>query len=149
MRGLRWLNPTMAPVIEQYHKMIRGGTTVSSSSRQSRGKAGHSSGLGRLWLRQSLLAHNLANQLQILTGSKEHLQQYYYGKSTKKKDCVRPFQTFKKHLFVSSVCHLYLVHSNRRTVHECKGLCACLIISSIKGCQLVPTTQWGKNVFIW
>jgi len=72
VRGLSWLNPTMAPTIEQFHKMTRGGSTSRSPNRRLP---------GRVWLRQSLLDHSLSSQLRVLTNNREYLLQHYDGES--------------------------------------------------------------------
>ncbi|XP_070537841.1 run domain Beclin-1-interacting and cysteine-rich domain-containing protein-like [Ptychodera flava] len=63
IKGLRWLKPTLAPLIEQAGK-------ESANDGIDRGKA---------WVRQSLQNHNLSSQLKILVESKDHLHQCYHA----------------------------------------------------------------------
>ncbi|XP_077988027.1 run domain Beclin-1-interacting and cysteine-rich domain-containing protein-like isoform X2 [Glandiceps talaboti] len=62
IKGLRWLHPISAPLIEQAGKH-------SADDGMDRGKA---------WVRQSLQDHNLASQLKILVENQDHLHQCYH-----------------------------------------------------------------------
>ncbi|XP_006816463.1 run domain Beclin-1-interacting and cysteine-rich domain-containing protein-like [Saccoglossus kowalevskii] len=62
IKGLRWLNPVSAPLIEHTAKR-------SSDDVVDRGKA---------WVKQSLQDHNLSAQLKILVENEDHLRQCYF-----------------------------------------------------------------------
>ena len=62
-KGLKWLNPVLSPFIEGIRK----------SSHQGESK-------GQVWVRESLLNHNLTAQLKVLVNNKQHLHSFYFGK---------------------------------------------------------------------
>ncbi|KAK3608749.1 hypothetical protein CHS0354_027072 [Potamilus streckersoni] len=63
VKGLKWLNPAMAPVIERLQKELK-----------KRGEKNK----GKIWVQESLRDHRLASHLKILVGNKQHLHRHYY-----------------------------------------------------------------------
>ncbi|XP_025080052.1 run domain Beclin-1-interacting and cysteine-rich domain-containing protein-like isoform X2 [Pomacea canaliculata] len=63
IRGLKWLRPGMTSTLEQVRRAAR---------------SGNHSGLGQLWLHESLQNHTLSSQLAILASDPEHLRYHYH-----------------------------------------------------------------------
>ncbi|XP_064638641.1 run domain Beclin-1-interacting and cysteine-rich domain-containing protein-like [Lineus longissimus] len=63
VRGLRWLNPVLAPTIERISRMAKNDPDDLTC--------------GQLWIRQCLLDHSLSIQLTILVENTQHLEEHY------------------------------------------------------------------------
>ncbi|CAH1782144.1 unnamed protein product [Owenia fusiformis] len=66
IKALRWLEPTLAPSIEMF-------SPADDSGHQGEGQ-------GELWVKQSLIQHQLSYQLYILVNSGGHIVDHYEGK---------------------------------------------------------------------
>ncbi|XP_013409289.1 run domain Beclin-1-interacting and cysteine-rich domain-containing protein-like [Lingula anatina] len=64
IKGLKWLNPVLAPSIEQINRQAGTAGDLDLSR-------------GHTWVKQSLQNHNLSSQLHTLVENREHLKQHY------------------------------------------------------------------------
>ncbi|XP_041356237.1 run domain Beclin-1-interacting and cysteine-rich domain-containing protein-like isoform X2 [Gigantopelta aegis] len=66
VRGLKWINPVLAPSIERISRLSQGCDEDSK---------------GRSWLRESLFDHALSEQLRLLSSNQQHLATHYREKA--------------------------------------------------------------------
>ncbi|GFR78760.1 RUN domain Beclin-1 interacting and cysteine-rich containing protein-like [Elysia marginata] len=76
VQGLKWLCPSLAPMIDKVNR--HSGAQKGGAS--GGGVRGHPEA-AIAWLTESVQDHSFLPQLDVLVGNREHLHSFYHGES--------------------------------------------------------------------